>query len=48
MSWLARAAAVLAQFARGFVGAPARGHRCDARTARAALGDAAARRGRCC
>jgi hypothetical protein len=47
--WLARTAAALAAFARGFVGIPARASHCaDAHGARAALSDAAARRGRCC
>ncbi|HTO06452.1 MAG TPA: hypothetical protein VMR86_05280 [Myxococcota bacterium] len=44
-----RAAAALAAFARGFVGIPAHAQECrDARAARESLGDAAARRGRCC
>jgi hypothetical protein len=47
--WLTRAAAALAAFARGFVGIPAHAHHCaNAGDARRALGDAAARRGRCC
>jgi hypothetical protein len=47
--WLARAAAALAAFARGFVGIPAHASHCaSADDARAALGDAAERRGRCC
>jgi hypothetical protein len=46
---LARAAAALAAFARGFVGIPAHAHDCrDPRAARESLGEATARRGRCC
>jgi len=47
--WLARALVALRAFARGFVGIPAHAARCSsAHDARAALSDAAARRGRCC
>ncbi len=49
MSWVRRAVTALAAFARGFVGIPAQASHCAcASEARAALGEAAARRGRCC
>jgi len=47
--WLAQAAAALRAFLRGFVGVPAHASHCtSAREARAALREAAERRGRCC